>query len=52
MLDKYCCEIKQYCGQDPEKCPIAKRNKDIAELEKAKETIINEIKRCFSWILK
>ena len=52
MLDKYCCGIKQYCDHDPEKCPIAKRNKDIDEFEKAKATLVNEIKKMFSWILK
>ena len=50
--NEHCCEIKQYCDYDPSKCPIAKRNKDIEEFEKAKANLVNEIKKMFSWILK
>ena len=51
MLNKYCCEIKRYCDHDPSKCPIAKRNKDIDEFEKAKEKfedLIKEDLKCFA----
>ena len=58
-MKKYCCEIKQYCEQDPAKCPIAKRNKEIVEFEKAKEVFMNEIKKPFikfldwlDWLIK
>ena len=49
--NEHCCEIKQYCDHDPSKCPIAKRNKDIEEFEKAKANLVNEIKKMFSSIL-
>ena len=51
VKNKYCCEIKQYCDYDPSKCPIAKRNKDIDEFEKAKEGFgdcIKEELKCFA----
>lgn len=32
---QYCCEIKKYCEAAPEQCPIARKNKDIAEFEEA-----------------
>lgn len=58
-MEKYCCEIKQYCHYDPSKCPIAKRNKEIVEFEKAKEVFMNEIKKPFikfldwlDWLIK
>lgn len=52
VKNEYCCEIKQYCDKGPLQCPIAKRNKDIEEFEKAKANLINETKKMFSWILK
>lgn len=45
--NEHCCEIKQYCDYDPSKCQIAKRNKDIEEFEKAKESLKNAIKNSF-----
>ena len=45
--NEYCCEIKQYCEHDPAKCPIAKRNKEIDEFEKARGNFINEVTKCF-----
>lgn len=42
--NEHCCEIKQHCDHDPSKCPISKRNKEIAEFEKAKERFEDGIK--------
>ena len=53
MSDKdFCCEYAEYCDiKDVSSCKIWKRNKDIAEFEKAKENLINELKNPFIKIL-
>lgn len=38
-----CC----YIGYNPKECPIARRNKQIAEYEKAKEELKKEIEKPF-----
>jgi hypothetical protein len=42
----FCCEIVEYCKiKDVSSCKIWKRNKEIAEFEKAKQDLVNEIKK-------
>lgn len=47
----YCCDIKEYCDHNPQECPIAKRNKDIAEIKNAENELIEAIKDRFNPIL-
>ena len=50
-MKEYCCEIKEYCNHNPKECPIAKRNKDIAEIKNAEDELIKVIKIRFNPIL-
>lgn len=48
----FCCEFQEYCEiKDVSSCKIWKRNKDIADFEKAKENLVNELKKPFIKIL-
>lgn len=53
MSDKdFCCEFVKYCEiKDVSSCEIWKRNKDIAEFEKAKMELKNELAKPFIKIL-
>ena len=49
MSDKdFCCEYAEYCDiKDVSSCKIWKRNKDIAEFEKAKAELKAELSKPF-----
>ena len=55
-MNKFCCELKHFCENNPEQCPIAKENKDIADFEKAKQDLFNvvvgDIKKVFEFLIK
>ena len=48
-MSKYCCDMKNYCDRNPNNCPIAKRNKDICDFEKAK---LSFQKSCLDMIIE
>ena len=48
-IEKYCneCNVKGYCNKIPADCPIAKEYKQIADFEKAKAELKEELSKPF-----
>ena len=56
MMEQYCCEMREYCDEWAESCPIAQQNKARSDFDAAvmalKETVQNSVEKYFGRIKK